>query len=75
MDVGIRLPFRMVMSLWPTNYCLGHSRSPGVYTALAAYLFPIRIYEYRKKSYSLFLYDLCCESHTIALSYMTPFSE
>ena len=32
-----------------------------MYTALSAYLFPIRIYEYRKKHYALFLADLCCK--------------
>lgn len=42
-------------------------RRPGVYTALSAYLFPIRIYEYRKKHYSLFLADLCCEYGVPAL--------
>ena len=36
-------------------------RSPGVYTALSAYLLPLRIYEYRKKHFSYFLFDLCCQ--------------
>ena len=36
-------------------------RRPGVYTALSAYLLPLRIYEYRKKHFSYFLFDLCCQ--------------
>ena len=47
-------------------------RRPGVYTALSAYLFPIRIYEYRKKHYSLFLADLCCEYGPAALVMCHP---
>lgn len=46
---------------------------PGAYTALSLYLFPIRIYEYRKKSYSFFLADLCYIVNVLCLLYIWVF--